>query len=164
MARAQVVAAADFVPLAGLYYSAGASRRDEAAEPKNVRRAAKLMKVIFLLPAFDTGQFAGQRFVAEGSEAKLTIHIIEVGDIAIVFKRVRWFEFTPLFSVSITMVKEAYFRLVEIENSGKVAEIQKADGERAPYKELHHYRIFLDEAGCFDVAAESASFAASVTA
>ena len=52
----------------------------------------------------------------------------------------------------------AYFKLVEVSPSRRVADILKADeGAPRPYRELHHYKIFLDETGCHEVAAEAAS-------
>jgi hypothetical protein len=56
------------------------------------------------------------------------------------------------------LVKSAYFQLVEVIESRALFSF--IDNDRAPrraYKELHHFRIFLDETGCYELFAESAS-------
>jgi len=63
------------------------------------------------------------------------------------------------------LIKEAYFRLVEVTESYALSSF--VDSDQAPkkaYKQLHHYRIFLDETGCHEIFAESASVGTLVDA
>jgi hypothetical protein len=53
-------------------------------------------------------------------------------------------------------IEEAYDTLVEVEGSTWVAEIRADTQEMWREKwEMHHYMIYLDSAGCFEVIAES---------
>jgi hypothetical protein len=114
-------------------------------------------KLVFTLPEFDTGQYAGCEFLMKGGDALLTVKVDELpsSPVVIQFRRVRWHQFTSLHLCSAAMVKGAYFRLVELA-SDELAEFIKKD-PRPPYKELHHFRMFLDESGCHEVFSESAS-------
>ena len=52
--------------------------------------------------------------------------------------------------------EDAYDVLVEIENSTWLAEIQEDTSEQWRSKwEMHHYMIYLDSAGCFEIIADS---------
>jgi hypothetical protein len=109
------------------------------------------------LPKFDTGQYEGCEFSIPGGDAKLTIRFAELPPFEINFYRTRWHQFTALPNCDAELVKSAYFRLVEVMESCALSSF--IDGDRAPrkaYKELHHYRIFLDETGCHELFAESA--------
>lgn len=53
-------------------------------------------------------------------------------------------------------LEDAYDTLVEVENSSWVEEIRADTEEMWRHKwEMHHYMIYLDSAGCFEVVAES---------
>jgi hypothetical protein len=106
-------------------------------------------------PTFDTGQYEGAEFLMRGGDASLTITFSGRPNATILFRRVRWHQFTALYNCSPEQV-HAYFKLVEVDPSQSLAAYVKADRASAKaYKELHHYRIFLDETGCHEVFAES---------
>jgi hypothetical protein len=110
------------------------------------------------LPKFDTGQYEGCEFAISGGDARLTIRFTELAPFEINFYRTRWHQFTALPNCDAELVKSAYFRLVKVIESRAL--LSFIDSDRAPrraYKELHHYRIFLDETGCHELFAESAS-------
>jgi hypothetical protein len=109
------------------------------------------------LPDFDTGQYVGSKFVMDGGDAELLVRIAEVGDVHLVFRRARWHQFTSLYSCDPETIRTAYFQVVEVDNSQRVRAILHADGARKAYRELHHYKIFLDETGCHEVVSESVS-------
>jgi hypothetical protein len=123
-------------------------------------------ELIIDLPKFDTGQYEDCEFIMFGGDAKLTLRFSELPAFGIKFSRTRWHQFTALPNCSVEMVKSAYFRLVELKYSSALAAF--IDGDRLnrdrmrAYKELHHYRIFLDETGCHEVFAESAAAIGSV--
>jgi hypothetical protein len=115
-------------------------------------------ELIVDLPKFDTGQYEGCEFIMSGRDAKLTVRFSELPSFGITFFRIRWHQFTALPNCSEEMTKNAYFRLVELNDSKPLATFLDADkSPRKPYKELHHYKIFLDGTGCHEVFAESAS-------
>jgi len=110
------------------------------------------------LPSFDTGQYEGCEFVMSDGDARLTIRFTDLPPFEISFYRLRWHQFTALPNCDADLVKSAYFRLVEAIESPTL--LSFIDSDRAPrraYKGLHHYRIFLDETGCHEFFAESAS-------
>jgi hypothetical protein len=110
------------------------------------------------LPKFDTGQYESCEFSMSGGNARLAIHFAELPPFEINFHRARWYQFTALPNCEAELIKDAYFRLVEVVDSRVLSSF--IDGDRAPkkaYKQLHHYRIFLDETGCHEVFAESTS-------
>lgn len=118
------------------------------------------------LPKFDTGQYEGHEFVMSGGDARLTIQFTELPPFEINFYRARWHQFIALPNCDAEIVRSAYFRLVEVIESRALSSFFESDyapRERA-YKELHHYRIFLDETGCHEIFAESASAGISIDA
>jgi hypothetical protein len=95
--------------------------------------------VVLVLPPFDTGQYQGCEFLMSGGDAVLTLLFVEIARIQIRFSRVRWHEFAAVYNCSLEQVKDAYFRLVEVEDSQRLNEFLR--GDRAPkraYRELHH--------------------------
>lgn len=111
--------------------------------------------IVFDLPPFDTGRYEGSEFLMSGGNALLTIRVEGMPPITISFVRVRWHEFTALYNCSPEQVASAYFKVVEIAQSPSIARyIAKDRAFRKAYKELHHYRIFLDETGCHELYAE----------
>jgi phosphoribosylformylglycinamidine (FGAM) synthase-like enzyme len=57
---------------------------------------------------------------------------------------------------SAEQVKTAYFKLVRLDESKRLTEYIAADrSPRKAYRELHHFRVFLDEHGCHEIFAES---------
>jgi len=109
------------------------------------------------LPAFDAGQYEGCEFCMYSGDASLLIQVAELGTISIVFRRVRWHQFTALPNCTPEMVGGAYFRLVELSSSAVNAFVAADASNARAYSDLHHYRIFLDETGCHEVFAESFS-------
>ena len=109
------------------------------------------------LPKFDTGQYQGCVFLMSDGDAQLSIHVAELkqSPIRIHFDRVRWHLFTALYNCSRDQVT-AYFQLIEILNSSALIAYVAADSApKRAYRELHHYRIFLDETGCHELYAQS---------
>lgn len=110
------------------------------------------------LPAFDTGLYEGSELHMAGGGAVLTVHIAEHPDFSVRFTKVRWHQFTTLPNCTQEMVGSAYFKVVEVESSRELADFLKKDrSSQRAYKELHHFRIFLDETGCHEFLAESAN-------
>ncbi len=115
-------------------------------------------RLVFNLPQFDTGQYEGCEFIMKNANATLTIHIAEVSDVVINFTRVRWHQFTALYNCESDMIRDSYFKLVEVSPSRDLdAYIKNDQASVKAYKSLHHYRIFLDETGCHEVFAEAIS-------
>ena len=116
------------------------------------------VSVIAELPAFDTGQYEDCEFILSGNIATLKIKVAGLTPIHFRFARVRWHQFTAVYNCTPEMARDAYFRLVEYTSSTAVAQfVQRDQASRKAYKRLGHYRIFLDETGCHEVFAESAS-------
>jgi hypothetical protein len=113
--------------------------------------------VVFALPPFDTGQYAGCEFHMASGDATLLVRIDEADPVTIAFRKVRWHRFTAPPNCEAAWIREAYFRLVEVSRSEALDAFVAT--ERSPikaYRELHHFRIFLDETGCHEVFAEAA--------
>lgn len=109
-------------------------------------------------PEFDTGQYEGCDFLMSGGGASLTLKLAEMENFSIRFGRVRWHQFTALPNCTTEMIQDAYFRLVEYKDSLNVAMFIRGDKSGGTaYAKLNHYRIFLDETGCHEVYAESAT-------
>ena len=114
--------------------------------------------LVYDFPAFDTGQFEGASFSMAKGDAELVISVAERGDIVLRFRRARWHQFTALYNCTPEQVESAYFKLVEVKDSQSVAKYVGKDSAGAKaYRELHHFRVFLDEHGCHELFAESAS-------
>jgi len=116
-----------------------------------------MLKDMFELPEFDTGQYIGCEVLMRNGNATLVVLIEELPEVRIDFQKVRWHQYTDLHHCSLDMVRGAFFKLIEVTNS-KEKEMfimaAPAIGTR-PYNEIHHYRIFLDETGCHEFLAES---------
>jgi hypothetical protein len=111
--------------------------------------------LVYDFPPFDTGLFDAAEFLMSGGNAQLLIKIAEHSNIILQFKHVRWHEFTALFNCSAEQV-EAYFKLVRLDESERLMKYIAADRAASKaYKELHHFRVFLDEHGCHELFAES---------
>jgi hypothetical protein len=114
------------------------------------------IELVYDFPPFDTGLFDAAEFLMSGGNARLLIKVAEHSDIILQFKRVRWHEFTALYNCSAEQAKSAYFKLVRLDASERLKTYIAADRAASKaYKELHHYRIFLDEHGCHELFAES---------
>jgi hypothetical protein len=112
--------------------------------------------LIYGFPPFDTGEFEDAAFFMADGDAKLVISVARQDDIVLHFKRARWHEFTALYNCTAEQVKSAYFKLVEVKGSESVARYVASDRASAKaYRELHHFRVFLDEHGCHELFAES---------
>jgi hypothetical protein len=114
-------------------------------------------ELIIELPKFDTGLYEGCEFIMSGGDARLTLVFSELPAFRISFSRARWHQFTALPNCSVEMIEGAYFRLVELRDSRALTAFIASDQPpRKAYRELHHYRIFLDETGCHELFAQSA--------
>ena len=89
--------------------------------------------------------------------AKLTLKISELPDFSIGLSKVRWHQFTALPNCTPAQIKGSYFRLTDLGSSAELQAFLAGDRSSSKaYKELHHYRIFLDETGCHEFFAEAA--------
>lgn len=117
------------------------------------------MKLEIELGEFDTGLYSGCEFGHGAGSAWLTIHVDEYGNKTIAFQKVRFYKFTSLYNCTPQMIK-AYFNLFDLGNTDELLEYKKNDmAKLKPYSDLKHFRIFLDETGCYDIFAESAKIA-----
>lgn len=114
--------------------------------------------LIFDFPPFDTGLFEGAGFSMANGDAELVATVTGRDDVVLTFGRVRWHEFTALYNCTSDQVNSAYFKLVELKGSASVAKFVADDRSgRKAYRELRHFRVFLDEHGCHELFAESAT-------
>lgn len=112
------------------------------------------------LPPFDTGQYEDSEFLMFGGDALLSIHVQGLLPLKIAFFRVRWHQFTALYNCTPEQIEGTYFALAEIAPSPSLdAFVANDRAASKAYRELHHYRIFLDETGCHEVYAESVELA-----
>jgi hypothetical protein len=115
-------------------------------------------RTVITVPDFDSGRYEDCDFLMSKGAALLTIYVTDMPPFKIQFSRVRWHEFTALYNCSAEQVKSAYFALVEIvESPSLTAYIANDKAVIKAYRELHHYRIFLDETGCHELFAQSCS-------
>jgi len=117
------------------------------------------MRTIIELPDFETGHYEGCEFNMAKGDALLVLHLSDLPDFRIQFRNVRWHRYTQLYSCDVSMIKDAYFRVIEVSSTELLEsflESDRSDPSQRAYKELHHFRIFLDETGCHEVLAESA--------
>jgi len=113
---------------------------------------------VYDFPPFNTGLFADTEFLLSGGDARLLIKVEEQPNIILRFDRVRWHEFIAMYNCSAEQVKSAYFKVVRLDDSKRLMEYITADRAASKaYKELHHFRIFLDEHGCHELFGESFS-------
>jgi hypothetical protein len=113
------------------------------------------MKSVLTLPRFDSGQYEGSEFLMAGGGAVLTILLAELPAVRITFQGVRWHEFTAVYNCTSEQV-QAYFQVVEVAPSAGLAAYIASDKASArAYRDLRHYRIFLDETGCHELYAQS---------
>lgn len=116
------------------------------------------VQTVLELPEFDTGEYRGCEFCMSEGDARLTVHTLVRQPFSICFKRVRWHQFTALYNCSAEMIEGSYFVLSEIDPSPALQAYMRADSATAKaYQELHHFRILLEETGCHEVFAQSAS-------
>lgn len=109
------------------------------------------------LPAFDTGAYEDCELQMSGGDAVLTVRVSGLEPIRIAFKLVRWHRFTSLYACAADWIDGYYFKVGEVPQSRELAAHLKADAASVrPYKELHHFRVFLDETGCHEFLAERA--------
>jgi hypothetical protein len=116
--------------------------------------------IVIRLPSFDTGAYEDSEFLMSRGDATLTIHVAKMQPVTINFSRVRWHEFTALYNCTAEQIAHAYFAVAEISGSNSLAAFIANDRAAAKaYRELHHYRIFLDETGCHELYAEGCTLA-----
>jgi len=121
-------------------------------------RGSVIASTVSELPSFDTGQFESAELLCARGGATLSIRVAEIKPILFRFGRVRWHQFTAVTNCTPEMVRDAYFRLVELQDSPTLASFLAADRANAKaYSSLHHYCIFLDEEGCYEFFAQSVS-------
>jgi hypothetical protein len=107
------------------------------------------------LPKFDTGQYGGSDFRMYSGDAELSIRVSGLAPIRIGFQRARWHMFTAMPNCTAEQIS-SYFRVDEIINSPALSAFIEADSAPTKaYRELHHFRIYLDETGCHEIYAQS---------
>jgi hypothetical protein len=114
------------------------------------------LRAVGTFPAFDSGRYEGSDFLMSNGDAILTVRIAEAPPFRVRFSRVRWHQFTALSNCSAEQIEGAYFKVVEITDSQPLeAYIRNDRAPRKAYRQLHHYRVFLDETGCHEIFSES---------
>ncbi|RQO54464.1 hypothetical protein DBR47_22730 [Paucibacter sp. KBW04] len=109
------------------------------------------------LPSFDTGEYEASELHMSEGKAVLRVHIAGREPVQIAFACVRWHRFTSLYACPAEWISGYYFKVGVVGNSRELAEHLEADQASVkPYKQLHHFRIFLDKTGCHEFLAESA--------
>ena len=84
-------------------------------------------------------------------DAILTIYVAGMQPIKLIFSRVRWHQFTAVYNCTAEQIDGSYFAVAEIPNSSSLAPFIANDRSVVKaYRELHHYRILLDETGCHE--------------
>ncbi|MYM73821.1 hypothetical protein GTP56_16645 [Duganella sp. FT134W] len=117
------------------------------------------VKTIFELPEFDTGQYEGSELHMVDGNAALVLHVAELPLLEMRFTNVRWHRYTQLYCCETSWIAHAYFKLIEVSPLEELARFLQSDrSTRRAYKQLHHFRIFLDETGCYEFFAETAAF------
>jgi hypothetical protein len=107
-------------------------------------------------PAFDSGRYEGSDFLMSEGDAILTVRIAEAPPFKVRFSRVRWHHFTALYNCSAEQIESAYFKVAEITDSQPLEDYVRNDrASLKAYRELHHYRVFLDGTGCHEIFSES---------
>ncbi len=115
-------------------------------------------RIVAVPPKFDTGQYEDCDFLASRGDATLRLRFAELIPFEIFFQRVRWHQFIAQPNCTSEQIRDAYFQLVELVGSPAVADyVERDKSPRKAYSELHHYRIYLDETGCFEVFAQVAA-------
>jgi hypothetical protein len=80
----------------------------------------------------------------------------EVRNVGIQFRRAMLFQKRAESFCRVEHIEGCYDSLVEVEASAWLEEEYSSKvRERARMKEIHHYKIYLDSVGCFEVLAES---------
>ena len=121
------------------------------------------MRTVISIPPFDLGEYEGSDFAMSNGNAVLTIKAASIPPFSIQFKKVRWHQFTAKYNCTAEQVEGCYFSLAEMAPSRALQSFLTQDkASNKPYKELHHFRIFLDETGCHELFAESASASSSL--
>jgi hypothetical protein len=116
------------------------------------------MRTILTVPWFDTGEYEGCDFAMSNGNAVLTIRAASIPQFSIQFKKVRWHQFTAKYNCTDEHIENCYFALAEVAPSRALQSFLSQDKASAKAsEELHHFRIFLDETGCHELFAESAS-------
>ena len=109
------------------------------------------------LPPFDTGEYEDCELQMAAGNAVLAVHVIGQDPIRVKFMRVRWHRFTSVYACPAEWVSGYHFKVAVVYESRELENNLRADQASVkPYKELHHFRIFLDETGCHEFLAESA--------
>ena len=70
------------------------------------------------------------------------------------FKNVCAYRWTTHMSCSVEMI-EAYDKIVEIDSSEWAKELRELQIEKGYPVQVHHYRVFFDSEGCYEIVAES---------
>jgi hypothetical protein len=108
------------------------------------------------LPSFDTGEYEDCELQMSSGNAVLTVRAFGHDPIRIRFVCVRWHRFTSLYACPAEWISGYYFKVGVVPKSRELEEHLRSDQASVkPYKQLHHFRIFLDETGCHEFLAES---------
>ena len=114
------------------------------------------METVVELGDFDTGLYSGCEFNHSDGGGWLTIHVDEIGNKTIKFDVIRFFQFTALPNCTPDMIS-AYFELVDLGETKELKSFIASDqSSTKSFDDLKHYRIFLDETGCYDIFAQHA--------
>lgn len=73
---------------------------------------------------------------------------------AIVFQGVHGFQFTRDYSCEPNQI-DAFDKVVEVQSSSWVKQLLAARPSAVPTMPVKHYRIYFDNVGCYDIAAEN---------
>ena len=77
--------------------------------------------LVYELPSFDTGLLSATEFLMSGGNAQLLIKVAEQSNIVLKFQRVRWHEFTAVYNCSTDQIQSAYFKLMRLDDSERLA-------------------------------------------
>lgn len=114
---------------------------------------------LITLPIASTALEADPVFIHPGGHAELRYEFEREGVLVrtgLRFERVRAFRFRSEGHCTAWHVQGAYDTLVEVQRSAWVAELLEAEpSETWGHWELHHFLLFLDSVGAFEVAAEA---------
>ena len=109
------------------------------------------------LPVASTALRSDPVFVHPGGTALLTFEFERKGVVyrgGLHFQKVRAYRFTSEGHVTPWHIEGTYDTLVEVPGSGWVAELLAAEPTDSWGRwEIRHYMIYIDSAGCFEVAA-----------
>jgi hypothetical protein len=107
-------------------------------------------------------------FVAPGGDAELRCTYEHLGALfagGLRFQRVRAYRFRVESHCTLWHIEDAYDTLVEVEHSEWASELLAAEpSETGGYWKIRHFLIYIDNAGAYEVAAESVEWLSETAA